>query len=313
MAHTHEHAHAHDANAYYTEQLFTIAVCGALGGVVVMLWYTDKLKLMLHPKFHLSVLIGGVAILALTVVRCFALWSALEEATRECTNSDDSEDSDARQRWSHDHGISPATGVWPPSVVLAKIPPPAQNIDHDHGWSPARAMVLVLPVMLYFLNLPAHGFRSLPGAGIPGLGQIVAPKAVAPTGEAYHVTFERLEQAALTPEGREHYEGKTVRLTGQYGGGDLKRCVLVRYRIYCCAADAVPLNAVIMVDPNSPAQLDPDRLRNQWVRVTGRAHFVQHPDRGGFLPALILYPTEKQPLDELMKVIPPPPDPFLPS
>ena len=53
MAHDHHH---HDQNTYYLEQLFTIAVCGALGGVAVLLWYTGKIALMLHPKFpHVAV------------------------------------------------------------------------------------------------------------------------------------------------------------------------------------------------------------------------------------------------------------------
>ena len=59
MAHHHHHS-AGDRNAYYLDQLFTIAVCGALGGVAIMLWYTGKLGLMLHPKFFLWVLLSSV-------------------------------------------------------------------------------------------------------------------------------------------------------------------------------------------------------------------------------------------------------------
>ncbi len=52
MAHDHSHG---DRNAYYLNQLFTIAVCGALGGVAVMLWCSGKLGLMLASEvFHLG-------------------------------------------------------------------------------------------------------------------------------------------------------------------------------------------------------------------------------------------------------------------
>src|SRR5262249_18283679 len=32
--------------------------------------------------------------------------------------------------------------------------------DHSHGWAPWRFVVLLLPVVLYFLNLPNEGFSS---------------------------------------------------------------------------------------------------------------------------------------------------------
>ncbi len=65
------------------------------------------------------------------------------------------------------------------------------------------------------------------------------------------IGFAALQQASLTPESRDYYEGKTITLTGQYSGNDPKRFTLVRFKIACCAADAVPLNAVIMVDDKS--------------------------------------------------------------
>ena len=78
MAHDHSHG---DRNAYYLDQLFTIAVCGALGGVAIMLWYNGKLSLMLAPKFFLWVLLGGITLLVLVLYPgCLAVWRSVDEA-----------------------------------------------------------------------------------------------------------------------------------------------------------------------------------------------------------------------------------------
>jgi uncharacterized membrane protein YcgQ (UPF0703/DUF1980 family) len=126
------------------------------------------------------------------------------------------------------------------------------------------------------------------------------------------VDFTQLEMAALRPDLRDFYEGKTVRLTGKYVGDDSSKFTLVRYKINCCAADAVPLNAVIMIDPKSKVQLPLNKLRNQWVQVTGQVQFLQRRDNGTYVPALILDPTPEQPLlDKLIKVLPRIDNPFL--
>jgi uncharacterized membrane protein YcgQ (UPF0703/DUF1980 family) len=169
--------------------------------------------------------------------------------------------------------------------------------------------VLILPVVLYFLNLPNQAFRA--HADSTDWKDLQAPtKTVKSTGQA-NVTFLQLEQAALREESRDHYEGKTVRLVGQYKGINPTTCSLVRYKISCCAADAVPLGAVIMVDPNSDKRLDNNRLAGQWVQVTGRVHFFNRPGTGEYKTAVILYPTADEPLDDLIKVVPPVSDPFL--
>ena len=36
----HDHHHHESANAYYVEQLFNIALCGALGGIMVLITST---------------------------------------------------------------------------------------------------------------------------------------------------------------------------------------------------------------------------------------------------------------------------------
>ena len=137
-------------------------------------------------------------------------------------------------------------------------------------------------------------------------------KTVADKGEDLGVTFVQLQMAAMYPENRQFYEGKTVRLTGRYVGDSDSRFTLVRYKMTCCAADAIPLDAVIMLDPKSKSKekLDPDKLRNSWVQVTGRVQFVQRTDRPGEFATALMLLTEDKPLSELVKVVPPDPNPY---
>jgi hypothetical protein len=311
----HGHSHEHDAKNYYLDQLFTIAVCGALGAVAVMLWSNGKLG-FLHPQFYLWVLAGGIALLALVVVRAVGLWFEVDEAKPVLDTLHDHEHAHGPAHdhnhgccghdhaHEHDHGSKAVAALGGASLPLAApaVVPHTHDHDHDHdddhdhghdhGWSPWRYVVLILPVVLFFLNLP----------NLPNLSA---------QSNAAGIGFLQLAQAAQTEERRDHYEGKTVRLTGQYIGINLKTCSLRRFKMSCCAADAVPLDAVIMVDPNSSERLDNDRLRGQWVAVTGRVHFFHRPDTGEYKTAVILTPTPEQPLDKLIEVIAPDPNPYL--
>jgi hypothetical protein len=78
-----------------------------------------------------------------------------------------------------------------------------------------------------------------------------------------------------------------------------------------CAADAVPLNAVIMIDPNSSESIDPDRYRNKWVEVRERIHFFPKPGSDEFITALILYPPTDEPRRDLIKLIAAPASPWV--
>lgn len=297
MAHDHSHG---DGNAYYLDQLFTIAVCGALGGVAVMLWWSGKISLMLHPKFYLWVLLGGITLLVLVVLRAAAVWQSVDAPDHthdhdhdhaHCGHDHGPCDHDHGHDHSHDHGHG-------------------HDHDHEHGWAPWRYVVLLFPVVLYFLNLPNQGFSADAGGSL-NLEDFKAPDAVRSTGNLWNVGFAELQQASLTPESRDDYEGKTLALTGQYSGNDPKRFSLVRYKIACCAADAVKLNAVIMIDPHSAEKIDPDAYRNQWVEVKGRVHFFQKPGSSEYVTALILYPTKDEPLDKFLTKIPPPATPWV--
>ena len=147
---------------------------------------------------------------------------------------------------------------------------------HDHGWAPWRYAVLLLPVAIYFV-VPLEALSSTGGSAIdvdppPSPGGKMDKKV------DDSITFQQLELAALYPENRSLYEGKTVRIVGQCVPKDDRTFTLRRYKISCCAADAVPLNAVIVVDPDSKEGIDVrTALRGKWVEVTGRVQFIKRP------------------------------------
>jgi uncharacterized membrane protein YcgQ (UPF0703/DUF1980 family) len=301
MAHDHSHD---DRNAYYLNQLFTIAVCGALGGVAVMLYVSGKLQLMLHPKFFIWVLLGGVALLALVVIRAVAVWRSVDEPAHDhddcghehdhCHHDHEHDMHAVTHAHDHDHGHDHSHD---------------HDHNHEHGWAPWRYVVLLLPVVLYFLNLPNKGFSADDALNDV---QLKAPTSVRAKGSGtIDVGFLELQNAALDPGLREFFEGRTVALTGQYIGNNPKQFGLQRKKIACCGADAVSLNAIIAVDDQSSESVDPDRYRNKWIEVKGRIQFVQKSGSNEFITRLILYPTKEEPIDRLVKIIPPPPTPYV--
>lgn len=169
-------------------------------------------------------------------------------------------------------------------------------------------MILSLPIILYFLNLPNEVFSSVRAVDLTQFGEV---GTVAEKGVDFNVGFLQLEMAAMSQESRNHYEGKTVRLVGKFVGEDERRFSLIRFKINCCAADAVPLNSVIMVDPNSPEKVNWKGFRNKWVQVTGRVHFLKRKDNDQYMTALILFPDAEHPLNSsLIKVVPQDSNPY---
>jgi uncharacterized membrane protein YcgQ (UPF0703/DUF1980 family) len=166
--------------------------------------------------------------------------------------------------------------------------------------------------MLFLLKLPNDGFTAKDiSKGLTGPSSEIADKGFAP-----ELSFKELEAAAQTALTREENAGKTVKLVGKYMGDDDKRFSLSRFKMTCCSADAIPLNAVIMVDPASKDVLKWKKLRNKWVEVTGQLQFLSRPSADDpnklqYMPAVIIYPKADKPLDELVKPIAAPANPFL--
>jgi hypothetical protein len=170
----------------------------------------------------------------------------------------------------------------------------------------------LLPVLLFVLDLPNDGLAARDiSKDVEGPAGEVADKGFAP-----ELGFRQLEMAATTPQLRAENTGKTVKLVGKYAGSEDKRFSLARYVIICCIADAVPINAVIMVAPNARERLDWRKLNGKWVEVTGQVQFLTRPaasdpSTAEYLPAVIIFPKPGKPLKHLVRIVPAPANPFV--
>jgi hypothetical protein len=99
-------------------------------------------------------------------------------------------------------------------------------------------------------------------------------------------------------------------MTGRYVPISDTSFTLVRYRYTCCGADAIPLKALMMVDPSSTQKLPTKDLIGKWVTVTGRVRFLPRPT-GGEAPALILEPKGNEPLvGTIIEILETDPNPY---
>ncbi len=381
MAHDHDHFHSKDdLNNYLVQQLFTIAISGALGAVSLSLYAQNKLKLVLAPAFHKWVLVGGIALLVLVVIRAIALWHfvgdlpSLEDhdAEHEHDHAHDHHHHGHEHHHEHAHASTSQAVTSAPvgGLSLNVLAPPAPTTplplsepvhqphhhdhdhdhdhdhaccghdhdhdhdhdhapspapvvpaddhghDHDHGWAPWRMVLLMLPVVLYFLNLPNQVFADARSIDTSKLDLASKFAGDADAADFVDVSFVQLENAAMRPDLRSAFEGKTVELEGQYTKIDEQRFTLVRYKINCCATDALQLKAVIVIDPHGVkdpklAKLNTKDYRNQWVRVTGRIQFVNRQGTNQYFPALFVTPTPSKKLSDLVAIIPQPANPWL--
>jgi hypothetical protein len=102
-----------------------------------------------------------------------------------------------------------------------------------------------------------------------------------------NVAFNELKSAAFTEQSREFWSGKIARLKGQYSpsGSDVRIFSLVRIKMTCCAADAYPLDVVIMLDPNAKGSIAHIKPQ-QWVEVTGEIQFRKRKGRDEYATIL---------------------------
>jgi len=169
MAHTHSHSHGGEAQAYYLDQLCTIALCGGLAGVGILMWYHDLLQFILAPQFHLPVLAGSLTLLVLVLIRAVVLWRSVDRAVPQTHDHAHGHDHAHDHAHGHDHAHDHAhnhahdhghTHDHPHDHDHTHNHPHDHGHDHDHGWNPWRYAVLMLPIALYLLDLPNPGFSQ---------------------------------------------------------------------------------------------------------------------------------------------------------
>lgn len=290
--HHHHHDHEHGDDTYFIDQLCMVGLSGFFGVICLCLyfWKQQMLTLLLGPQFHLFVLGSGVALLLLAVVRGVSLWTQAAPARHEHDHH-------------HDHGAeghAHAHGHHHHHDHSAE--------DHDHGWAPWRYVVLLVPVILFMLGLPNKGpevqgkevdikvdttQEAMGYAGMVALGPsplaMISEVAVLfrdrAEGPAQPIDFKSLEGAAASAERREYFKGKIIEVRGQFSPSPSNNHVfsLVRFRISCCAADAIPLDVPIICR---------EEIRNvaksSWVKVTGKVDFAE---RNGAYTAVVLVPS----------------------
>jgi hypothetical protein len=257
---THSHKHLHEESSYYLEQWCTIAVCGMLGGVAVLLYYQEMSRFILAPFLQVYILWSGFALLSLAAIRGAFLWSSVRRAAQTHAHEN-----------CHD----------------------GSNVcDHDHGhaWRPWRYGFLCLPFMLYFLNLPNQGFSSATPLDVEDSDHPI----VAKEGEILNLGVREMEKWAYNQSQREAFEGRKGRIKGQFVPNPNGSFTLVRFKRFCCPADVIQLRVVI-VCPETVTHIQ----KMKWVEVTGEIQFRKRRDRDEYVPVLQLQSrNDVQPTDQ---------------
>jgi uncharacterized repeat protein (TIGR03943 family) len=154
-------------------------------------------------------------------------------------------------------------GLLPPLGLLAKETAGYTSGHHQHrgrvGW------LLLVPVLVVMLVQPAalgsyavSGRAAVPGGGDGGFDPLAAPvRGAVPMSMAEFVTRAERDPAQSLAGVRVRVVGFVAPSEGKEGGYRLTRFV-----IFCCAADAEALQAVIRGD-RTP------RARDQWLEVEG--------------------------------------------
>jgi hypothetical protein len=232
----------------------------------------------------------------------------------------------------HDHAVKAAPTAATTSLPLAAAAGPAlvhdhdhghdhdhahdhdhgHGHDHDHGWAPWRFMLLALPIVLFLLGLPRPSSGSEEGVGLTDEDQKnVAQATQGGTDKLsvdYNMKFLTLERAALDPNSRDGFTGKTIQIDGEYRAESDHSFTLVRMKVACCGADAVPLKAGIMIHPalQSKYHLDSSKYQGKWVKVIGQLYFVYRANTREWISVVVLSPDDKAPLSKMVVDVPRP-------
>jgi len=199
---------------------------------------------------------------------------------------------------SHDHGGHAHShgGAAPAAAAELHHYEDHDEEDHEHGWAPWRYVLVLAPIIFFLLGLPNKGpkvvaeevdrtietIRGLESfaatiptpAPIPvnAFGLIALRLKDAIVQDGPQVGYKELEGYSRDDASRDRWKGKTVKVKGQYSPDprSATRFNLARFRINCCANDAIPLN-VPMLAAEPLTSIRP----GDWIEVTGRVEFLK--------------------------------------
>lgn len=299
--HGHEHGHHHpEGDPYFLDQLCMVTLAGGFGAICLALYFvqTSMLDRLLGPQFHPFILASGIVLVLLAFIRGAALWIEVGKAvpaTSPAHDHDHHHDHDhgtCGHDHSHDHAACGHAHDHGHHHHHHGHGHSHGHEGHDHGWAPWRYVVLLVPVLLFLLGVPNRGPRvkaapvvdlstDLAGpAGLVALGadswaQLANGIHLASEmsmGDFPVVDYKVLEAAAADPGQRAIMRHKRIKVRGQFAPSRQSDQVfsLVRFRIQCCAADAIQLN-VPMIAREAITHVRPD----DWVEVQGRVEFQE--------------------------------------
>ncbi len=147
----HSHSGCQSPRDYFTEQLLTILVCGALAFVGIELYRSDRLRHILAPQFHLPVLIGSISVLVLVAVRAISVW-------REAGELQPLNDMNCQENHVHSSACNHLPGL--PDGTTGDPALVDDGHSHDMSWMFARMLILVFPVALFALGVPNSSFSK---------------------------------------------------------------------------------------------------------------------------------------------------------
>lgn len=316
MRHTHSHHDDADLRAYYVEQLCTIALCGALGGVSVLMWQRGMLDYILAVPFHLFVLLGGIVLLALVAIKAVTLWLSVGQPQSahyyvhdhdHSHGHDHDHDHDCDPEHHHEHGTTTAD-VQDGAVMHGHSHDHDHDHDHDHGhshgWNPWRYALLLLPIVLFFLNLPNEALgenyilRQLPKVQLADDGLIPMPVKPEPPEV---VPLPSLIDHGYSAAARQAWDGRIVKVAGQFVPGDSpQQFTVARLRIICCAADVGVLWTRVIA-PESIVGFN----AMEWIDVEGQLQYRKTSDGKRYVPVIQLRS------DQDVRRVDPPANPYL--
>jgi hypothetical protein len=288
-----------ESDTYYLDQLCLVALSAAFGAVCLSLstWKSSMLALVLAPQFHTYVLFSGILLVGLAVVRGAILWKSAgthaahdHEHDHDHGNCAHGECHEHHHEHEHDHDHAHAH---------------SHVHDHDHDWAPWRYVVLLVPIILFMLGLPnrlpparGEGFALEVAADVTDYVALVASGtdtyaplvryAALEGSTPIRLPFKFLEDAATDESdgARKELSGKLVTIVGQFSPNPAndRQFRLMRLRIKCCAADAVPLKVAIICRESVAG------LKADWVEVTGRVEFRK---LGGTIFPILQVPSRR--------------------
>jgi hypothetical protein len=290
-----------------------IAFGGLFAGASILLYFGLKtwdgkyelVNLILATRFNAFLLWAGIVLAALAVIRAISLWRGAGELD-EVAAGTHGHDSD---HCFHHHGL-PAHPPPGGQALPAPVSPPghthgpACGHDHESSWAPWRYMVLLFPIIFFFLRLPDKPPRAtglefvLVGDPKEEAANVTSMVAMGPAPVAQlaimgstffrnpeYVEFKDLESLGVDEMDRKDWKGRMVRVRGIFVPSSVndRQFTLVRLKITCCRADAIQLRVPILC-----RETVTDLASEQWVEVVGKVNFLQ---RGSSWVPVLLVPS----------------------